>query len=92
MAFTTLMMFQMFNVLNQRSEDYSVFSIGFFSNKYLWLAMLLSIGLQVAVVHLPFMNSIFHTVPLGAMDWVYTIAISASVLIFGEIVKLFRKV
>ena len=92
MAFTTLMMFQMFNVLNQRSEDYSIFSIGLFKNKYLWLAIALSVGLQAAVVHLPFMNTIFHTVPLSAMDWVYAIAISASVLIFGEIVKLFRKV
>ena len=92
MAFTTLMMYQMFNVLNQRSEDYSIFSIGIFTNKYLWFAIALSVGLQVAVVHIPFMNSIFSTVSIRAIDWLYTILISSSVLIFGEIVKLFRKV
>ncbi|MBW3002360.1 calcium-translocating P-type ATPase, SERCA-type [Candidatus Woesearchaeota archaeon] len=91
-AFTTLMMYQMFNVINMRSEDYSIFSLGLFSNKWLIGAILLSIGLQAAVVHLPFMNTIFGTVSLTALDWIYAIVISSSVLIFGEIVKLFTKV
>ena len=92
MAFTTLMMYQMFNVINMRSEDYSIFSIGFFSNKWLIGAIALSVGLQAAVVHLPFMNALFSTIPLTAMDWIYAAAISASVLVFGEIVKFFWKV
>jgi len=91
-AFTTLMMYQMFNVINMRAEDYSIFSLGLFSNKWLIGAILLSIGLQVAVVHLPFMNPIFGTTALTALDWVYAVVISSSVLIFGEIVKLFTKV
>ena len=90
MAFTTLMMFQMFNVINMRSEDYSIFGLKI--NKWLVGAIILSIGLQVLVVHLPFLNPIFHTVQLKAVDWLIAIAISASVLVFGEVVKLFRKV
>jgi Ca2+-transporting ATPase len=89
-AFTTLMMFQMFNVVNQRSEDKSVFKIGFFKNKWLLYAIALSIGLQVLVVYLPFLNELFSTVPLNAFDWVWIIGISGSVLVFGEIVKFFR--
>ncbi len=91
MAFTTLMMFQMFNVINQRSEEQSIFKLGLFTNKWLIGAIILSVGLQVAVVHLPFMNTLFSTVPLKLADWAYAVGISASVLVFGEIVKVFWK-
>lgn len=90
MAFTTLMMYQMFNVINMRSEDYSIFSLKW--NKWLIGAIALSILLQIAVVHLPAMNNIFSTTALRITDWLIAIAISSSVLIFGEAVKLFRKV
>ncbi len=89
-AFTTLMMFQMFNVVNQRSEDKSVFKIGFFRNKWLLWAVLLSVGLQIVVVYVPFLNELFSTVPLNPLDWLWVVGISASVLVFGEIVKFFR--
>lgn len=90
MAFTALMMFQMFNVLNQRSEDKSLFKIGLFSNRWLLGAIIVSVGLQVLVVYLPFFNSLFSTVPLNAIDWVWIVLISASVLVFGEIVKFLK--
>ncbi|MBN1644608.1 calcium-translocating P-type ATPase, SERCA-type [Candidatus Woesearchaeota archaeon] len=89
-AFTTLMMFQMFNVVNQRSEDKSVFKIGFFKNKWLLWAVLLSVGLQIIVIYVPFLNQLFSTVPLNLFDWARIIGISASVLVFGEIVKFFK--
>ena len=89
-AFSALMMFQMFNVVNQRSEDKSVFSIGFFKNRWLLGAIVLSIGLQFAVVYIPFLNNLFSTVPLNLFDWVWIVGISASVLVFGEIVKFFK--
>ena len=91
MAFTALMMFQMFNVINQRSEEQSIFKLGLFTNKWLIGAIILSVGLQVAVVHIPFMNNLFGTVPLKIVDWGYCAAVSASVLVFGEIVKVFWK-
>ncbi len=91
LAFSTLMMFQMFNVLNQRSEDQSVFRIGFFKNKWLLLAVISSIALQFAVVYLPFLQNMFGTVALNAFDWVKVVAVSASVLIFVEIIKIFKK-
>jgi Ca2+-transporting ATPase len=91
MAFTTLMLFQMFNVLNQRSETKSLFAIGVFKNRWLWLAILLSVGLQFVVVYVPFFQSLFGTAGLSAKDWLVTTAVSASVLVFGEFVKLLRR-
>ncbi len=91
MAFTTLMLFQMFNVLNQRSEHASLFAVGMFKNIWLWAAIIVSIGLQFAVIEIPFLQHLFGTVHLAAKDWLIAIGVSASVLVFGEIVKLLKR-
>jgi len=91
MAFTTLVLLQMFNVLNQRSETQSLFAVGVFRNKWLWAAILLSVGLQLAVVEIPFLQNLFGTVHITLKDWLVATGISASVLVFGEIVKLIRR-
>jgi len=85
MAFTVLVMLQMYNVFNTRSEKESAFK-GIFSNRYLWLAVVSSIVLQVLVVYPP-LNTFFKTAPLSIFDWVIAIVVSSSVLIIGEIVK-----
>ena len=64
MAFTTLMMFQLFNVFNARSDDRSAFA-GLFANRWLWAALALSLGLQIAVVYIPVLQAAFSTVSLG---------------------------
>jgi len=89
MAFSTIMMFQMFNVLNCRSEKNSLFKIGIFSNKYLIGAIVISILLQVIVIYTP-LAIFFKTVPLSLVDWIYIILMSSTVLIFGETIKLIR--
>lgn len=89
MAFSTLMMFQMFNVLNCRSEKNSIFKIGIFSNTYLIGAITISILLQLAVIYTP-LAVFFKTVPLSLIDLVYVVLMSSTVLIFGETIKLIR--
>ncbi len=88
-AFTTLMMMQMFNVMNCRSGYTSVFR-GFFSNLWLLYAIVISIALQLLVIYTPLRN-IFHTIPITLIDWGYILLVSASVLVFSEILKLIRK-
>jgi Ca2+-transporting ATPase len=86
MAFTTLMMFQLFNVYNCRSSWRSALS-GFFDNKWLLVAVLLSLGTHVLVIYVPFLQAAFHTVALTAVDWVVTTLVAATLLIGMEIVK-----
>ena len=86
MAFTTLMLFQMFNVLNSRSDDRSAFQ-GLFHNAWLWGALGLSIALQVAVIYVPFLQSAFSTVSLNLSDWVRCVAVASSVLWLRELGK-----
>lgn len=90
MAFTTLVMFQLVHVLNCRSLHHSLFKVGVFANKRLWYAILISIGLQMAVIYTP-LNRIFDTVPLSLYDWGFVIMFAASIFVIREIWKLFAK-
>ena len=90
MAFTTLMLFQIVNVVNARSDHISAF-VGLFTNPWLWTAVALSVALQVAVVYVPVLQQAFGTVGLSAGDWLRCIAIASSVLWLREIGKLFAR-
>lgn len=88
MAFTTLVIFQLFNVLNCRSMKESLFRVGILTNGKLILAIISSIILQLVVLYVPAIQAAFGTVPLGPMDWAKVVAVSASVFIIVEIKKL----
>jgi Ca2+-transporting ATPase len=86
MAFTTLMMFQIFNVFNSRSDEQSAFH-GFFNNRWLWGAVCASLILHLAVTTVPFMQNAFSTVSLSAGDWLRCAAVASSVLWLRELSK-----
>ncbi len=86
MAFTTLMAFQLFNVLNARSDIRSAFD-GLFRNHWLWAALAFSLLLHVAVIYVPFLQQAFSTVNLSARDWLVCGAVASSVLWLRELSK-----
>jgi Ca2+-transporting ATPase len=90
MAFTTLMMFQMFNVFNARSDRRSAFS-GLLRNAWLWGAVALSIALQFVVLDVPFFRRAFDTVALSAGDWVVCVLVASTVLWLRELSKLLAR-
>ena len=53
LAFTTFVLFQVFNVFNARAEKNSTFNRCFFANRMLWLAIASVIMLQILVIHWP---------------------------------------
>jgi Ca2+-transporting ATPase len=87
MAFTTLMLFQIFNVVNARSDERSAF-VHLFTNRWLWGAVAGSVALQVLVVYVPFLQRAFGTVGLTARDWTFSVAVASSVLWLREATKL----
>jgi Ca2+-transporting ATPase len=87
MAFTTLVFFQLFNAWNARFVEASAFR-NFLGNRWLWLAVLSSAALQVAVIYLPFLQQAFDTVPLGAADWLECLLVASTVLWIVEGKKL----
>jgi magnesium-transporting ATPase (P-type) len=90
LAFTTLVLSQLFNCFNARSERVSAFH-NLFANRLLWGAIGLSGLLQVAVVYVPFLNRPFDTTPLRAADWVLCTAMASTVLWANELRKLLAR-
>jgi len=91
MIFTTLTMAQMGNALATRSESQTLFQAGIFTNKTLLGAVLLTFGLQMAVVYVPFLQGIFKTQSLSLMELGISLAASLVVLITIDAVKLIKQ-
>jgi Ca2+-transporting ATPase len=88
MAFTTLVMFQLFNVFNARSDDRSAFH-GLFRNPWLWGAVGVSLALHMTVIYVPFLQRAFSTTNLALGDWLYCASVASSVLWIRELSKVF---
>jgi magnesium-transporting ATPase (P-type) len=86
-AFTVLVLAQLFNCFNSRSERESAFR-SLFTNPLLFAAILISLLLQIAVVSVPFLRQAFDTQPLSLSDWLLCVALASSVLWLDELKKL----
>ena len=91
MVFTALVIGRMAVVMSVRSEKDSIFTIGFFSNRPLLGAIVLTVALQMAVVYMPFLNPIFNTQPLTLNELLLTLALSSVVFIAVEIEKFIKR-
>ncbi len=85
MAFT-----QLFNVFNLRNIHLSVFKIGLFSNKYINLAISISVLLLILVTEVPVLATLFHFKSLYIVDIIVLFALSSLILWAGELYKLFK--
>ncbi|TYO97456.1 calcium-transporting P-type ATPase, PMR1-type [Desulfallas thermosapovorans] len=85
MAFNTLVFLQLFYVFSCRSEYFTIWELGFQSNPHLLLAVLISAGLQMGVNYIPFLQPIFHTVPLSLHQWMMVIGVALLPTIAGTI-------
>jgi Ca2+-transporting ATPase len=91
LAFTTFVLFQIFNALSVRSETDSVFSRTTLTNVKLWVALAVVGGLQVAAVHVDAVQGVFGTADFTAWDWVLALAVASSVVWFDEVRKVRRR-
>jgi P-type Ca2+ transporter type 2C len=85
-GFTVLVLAQLFNCFNARSERTSAFD-HLFTNPLLWAAIGLSLVLQLLVVYVPFLNDAFETTPLSLGDWILCLVMASSVLWLDELRK-----
>ena len=91
MAFVTLSLSELLRAFTARSENYPLFKIGFFSNKWMNLAVLASLVLVLAVVYLPFLNPIFNTVPLTWTEWRFTLPLLIVPSLAAELLKIITR-
>eukprot|EP00818_Percolomonas_sp_WS_P000559 CAMPEP_0117436276 /NCGR_PEP_ID=MMETSP0759-20121206/922_1 /TAXON_ID=63605 /ORGANISM="Percolomonas cosmopolitus, Strain WS" /LENGTH=966 /DNA_ID=CAMNT_0005227867 /DNA_START=239 /DNA_END=3140 /DNA_ORIENTATION=+ len=91
MVFTTFVMYQVFNALNCRSENRSVFSLGLFKNTAFLVAVGGSVLGQLAMIYLPFMQFIFETEALSVGDWGLILSLTSTVFVLEEVIKFFGR-
>lgn len=91
MVFTLLCLTQLGHVLAIRSERQSLFTMGLFSNKPLFGAVICGLVLQLAVVYCSSLNPLFKTMPLTAGELALTIALSSVIFFSVELEKLIKR-
>ena len=87
-AFTTMAAFQWFQAFNARSNYRSVFSIGVLGNRWLLAGIGTAVLLQIGAVHTSAGNLLFGTTGLEWTDWLLIVAVSSTIWIADEILKL----
>jgi magnesium-transporting ATPase (P-type) len=82
-TFTLLAITQWFNVLNCQSATRSALNLLLLRNRWLLGGLALSVALQGAVLYMPALNALFHTVPL---DWeqLWPLLLLASTVLWVE--------
>ena len=86
-AFTGIIVIEKMNVFNFRSLEAPMRTIGFFTNKWVLLAWVFTLGLQVCAVYVPFLQRTLHTVPLGLEDWAVIVAAAVPIFLIAELHK-----
>jgi len=89
-AFTVMAAFQWFQAFNARSTFSSIFSVGFFTNRWILLGIGIAVMLQVGAVHLPVGQMLFRTTSLSLGDWVSIMLVASTIWVADEIWKLLR--
>ncbi len=86
-VFTTLITAELLRAFSSRSQTYTLFKIGFFSNMRMIQAVLVSFVLTVAVLYVPVFNEIFDVIPLTMRDWQIVLTFSFIPMLIGELYK-----
>jgi Ca2+-transporting ATPase len=91
LAFTTFVLFQVFNLFNARVGGESAIGPRTLTNAKLWLALAMVLVLQAAAIHWPPAQVLFHTAPLSLGEWALAALVASSVLLLDEARKLVRR-
>jgi Ca2+-transporting ATPase len=91
MAFLTLCLSELWRAFTARSEHYSIFSIGVFSNRWMVWAVLSSLVLVLITVYIPFLRPFFGTSVITLSDWIAIIPFMLMAPIAAELVKIYLR-
>ena len=90
MAFMTLSASQLVHAFNVRS-NHSILNRSFFTNRILWLALMIGLALQFAVIYVKPMASLFSLTPLNFTQMLVSLGLAMCTMAISEFVKSRRK-
>jgi magnesium-transporting ATPase (P-type) len=82
---------QSFYLLNMRSLRHSMWRLGLMSNPWVWLGIAAMMGSQWLLTYTPVMNTLFHTAPIAAAEWLPVVVVGVVVHLVIGVEKLLRK-
>lgn len=86
-AFTAMLLFEKSSVFAFRALTLPVTKIGWFSNRWLIVALSVSVGLQFAAVYWAPLQTLLHTVALQAEHWIWIGILCIPLIVVPEIYK-----
>jgi magnesium-transporting ATPase (P-type) len=86
-VFASIVTGQVFNVFAARTDVESVFRVGLFRNRWVWLGILWEIALTLVILNVPYLQQVFGTAPLTLADWGFLWAVSPLLLVAEEVRK-----
>ena len=79
-AFTLFVMYQLFNAYNGKANSEK-------SHKYLYMGIILSFALQLLIIYLPQLQTIFRTTSIGLLDWAIIIIVAFTIIISDKLMN-----
>jgi Ca2+-transporting ATPase len=89
-TFVMMAFSQLYNIYNMRSLRLSVFKIGFFTNKFINLAIVISVIIQIIIIEIPLFQQLFRFKSLSLEEFLIIAAMSSLILWAGEAYKFVR--
>ena len=79
-AFTLFVVYQLLNAFNGRADSEK-------SSKFLYLGIIISFLLQLLILYIPQLQTIFRTTFIGITDWIVIAIVSSTILIAQKIMN-----
>lgn len=87
MALAAVVTTQIGNLFAQRAPKTSVFRIGFFTNRLIWIGIATELVIVLAIVYIPFLQDLIGTAAFAPKNWIFLFAWTPSLLIVDELRK-----
>ncbi|WP_245911935.1 cation transporting ATPase C-terminal domain-containing protein [Brunnivagina elsteri] len=71
-----------------RSERFSIFRLGFFTNRFIWLGIAVEWVLILSIIYSPILQKIFSTAPLQLIQWLALLICPPFILLADELRKI----
>ncbi|GAV56597.1 E1-E2_ATPase domain-containing protein/Cation_ATPase_C domain-containing protein/Cation_ATPase_N domain-containing protein/Hydrolase domain-containing protein, partial [Cephalotus follicularis] len=90
-SMTVLVVVEMFNSLNNLSENQSLLVIPPWSNLWLVASIILTMLLHILILYVPPLSILFSVTPLSWAEWTVVLYLSFPVIIIDEVLKFFSR-
>lgn len=91
MAFFTLSTSQLFHSFNVKA-NHSLFDKNTFKNHFMNFAIIVGLVLQLIVIYVPFIKTIFKFESLNFINLIICLSLSLIICLYSELLKMFKKI